>query len=150
MPDWHSTRHVWSGPDALSSLYSSVEDGDIPFAQDVCGDQFLIRVGSVIRLSAETGDMAPLGMSWQEFLEAATAHPLEFLLLQPLIQYTSEGGKVEPGQLLSVLPPFCTADSAEGVSLKPIPALERIRFLADFAAQIRSVPEGANVRIVVE
>ena len=89
-------------------------------------------------------------MSWQEFLEAATAHPLEFLSLQPLVQYTNEGGRVEPGQLLSVYPPFCTAESAKGVSVKAVPALECIRFLADFAAQIRSVPEGAKIRVTVK
>jgi len=149
LPDWHSLRNVWIGSNALSSLYASIETSDLPFAQEVCGDQFLLRAGAVFRLSAETGDIKSLGLTWQEFFVAAAKQPVEFLSLQPLVQYKNEGGRIGPGQLLSVYPPFCYAESATGVSLKAIPALERIRFLADFAAQIGSVPDHAKVRLVV-
>ena len=33
-PAWHSLRQLWIRPDALSTLYTSVEVGDVPFAQD--------------------------------------------------------------------------------------------------------------------
>jgi hypothetical protein len=49
-----------------------------------------------------------------------------------------------------VYPPFCTAESSSGVSLKPIPALERIRFLADLAKQIRRLPERTKIRLQVD
>ena len=127
-----------------------MQRSDIPFAQDVFGDQFLIRDGSVVRLSSETGDIKPLGMKLHEFLDAAASDPTEVLGLHWLTQYRSEGGNLEPGQLLSVYPPFCTAESAKGVSLRAIPALERIRFLGDFAAQIRRLPEGSEIRLRVE
>lgn len=146
-PEWHSLWRVWIGPDALSDLYPTLQRSDIPFAQDVCGDQFLIRDGSVIRLNSETGDITKLGMTWQSFFDAAASNPPDFLSLQPLIEYTAKGGKVCPGELLSVYPPFCTAESASGVSLRTIPALDRIRFLADFAAQIRDLPENAEIRV---
>ena len=44
-PDWHSIRRVWTGPDALSSFYTSVVAEDVPVAQEVGGDQFLLRGG---------------------------------------------------------------------------------------------------------
>jgi hypothetical protein len=150
IPDWHSLRRVWNGPDALSGLYRSVEATDVPFAQEVCGDQFLLRDGFVVRLSAETGDITALDIGWKDFLDAATKQPVEFLSLQPLVKFAAEGGTIQPGQLLSVIPPFCTAESANGVSLKAISALERIRFLADFANQIRDVAEGDKIQIVVK
>jgi hypothetical protein len=149
-PEWHSLRQVWIGPDALSSRYGQVEKDDFPFAQDVFGDQFFLREGFAIRLEAETGDITALGMTWQEFLNAATCRPVEFLPLQPLTRYLSDGGTIQPGQLLSVYPPFCTSESANGVSLKAIPAMERIRFLADFAAQLASVADATKVRMRVE
>ncbi|HXN50174.1 MAG TPA: SMI1/KNR4 family protein [Bryobacteraceae bacterium] len=149
-PDWHSLRQVWIGADALSSLYPSVEPIDIPFAQEACGDQFLLRSGLVTRLNAETGEITALSLTWRDFFDAATAHPIEFLSLQPLVQYSNEGGTMEPGQLLSVYPPYCSAESANGVSLRAISALERIRFLAYFAAQIRGVPDGAKLRMRVK
>ena len=149
-PDWHSLRNVWTGSDALSSLYPSVEGGDVPFAQDACGDQLLLRGELVVRLDAETGGITPLGLTWQEFFDAATMNPIEFLSLQPLVKFAAEGGKIQPGQLLSVYPPFCTTESANSVSLKAISALERIRFLADFAKQIGHVPDGARIQIDVK
>jgi len=75
-PDTRYGR-VGIGADALRKLYGSVEAGDVPFAQDVFGDQFL--AGSVIRLKAEAGDRGQLGVTWQQFLDAATRNPVEFL-----------------------------------------------------------------------
>ena len=74
--------------------------------------------------------------------------PVEFLLLQPLLQYQDEGGTLKPGELLSVYPPFCTEESANGVSIEATPMLDRIRFLADFAMQIADVPNGGKVEII--
>src|SRR5215472_10564262 len=58
-PEWHSLRVAWRGPSAFHTLYERVQATDIPFAQDQVGDQFLIRNGGVLRLSAETGDLEP-------------------------------------------------------------------------------------------
>jgi Immunity protein 35/SMI1 / KNR4 family (SUKH-1) len=149
-PDWHSLRQVWIGEDRLSRLFPGVKADDIPFAQDCFGDQFLLRSGSVMRLHGETGEVEDLAIGWREFLTAAAANPNEYLSLQLLEHFRSEGRCLEPGQLLSVYPPLCTAESANGVSLKPIPALERIRFLADFAAQISGLSNGSKIRMIVE
>jgi hypothetical protein len=56
---------------------------------------------------------------------------------------------LKPGELLSVYPPFCTKESAAGVSLKAISASDRIGFLADFAKQISQLPEGTKVEIKI-
>jgi hypothetical protein len=149
-PEWHSLRRVWKGEDALSGFCPAVERADIPFAQDVLGDQFLLRDERLVRLDGETGDIAELEIGWREFLSAAQRNPQEFLSLNRLAQFHRQGGIVRPGQLLSVYPPLCTEESANGVSVRTTPALERIRFLANFAAQIRDVAEGGKVRVVVD
>jgi hypothetical protein len=66
--------------------------------------------------------------------------------LAPLHQFRAEGGQVEPGQLLAAYPPFVFKESADGVHLRAIPSLERRRFLAELAQQIRDVPEGGTVK----
>jgi hypothetical protein len=53
-----------------------------------------------------------------------------------------------PGQLLSVYPPF-VADSTHPRSIRAIAALELVSWLADFAKQIRDVPNGGQIRIKV-
>jgi hypothetical protein len=147
-PTWHSLREAWLGDKAFHCLYPAVvRSDDVPFAEDCMGDQFLLRGEIVWRLSAETGDAAPLNMSLGEFLQEAQVNPVEFLSLNPLVQFQNEGGHIEPGQLLNAYPPFCFAESGAGVSLKAVPAGEQRRYLSDLAKQIREVPDGGQVKI---
>lgn len=145
-PVWHSLRRVWKGEAALHTRYVAVREDDVPFAQDAVGDQWLLRRGEVVRLRAETGDLVETARTLPEFLAAAVRDPVRNLELEPLLQFSSEGGVLLPGQLLSVFPPFCTEESARGVSLRAIPAVERLDFLADFSRQLP--PEG-RIEIVV-
>jgi len=144
-PDWHSLRDAWDGEAAFWRLYPEVRQGDVPFAEDCMGDQFLLRNGVAHKLVAETGEVETIGVGLREFFEAAAADPVEFLSLHPLLQFQQEGGRLEPGQLLAAFPPFCIKESAEGVSLAAISAGERRRFLADLADQLRDLPDGAKI-----
>jgi hypothetical protein len=122
----------------------------VPFAEDCLGDQFLLREGRVWRLAAETGEVESLEVGLGGFFEAVQADPVEYLSLHPLLQFQREGGRLEPGQLLAAAPPFCIQESANGVSLRAIPADERRRFLADLAAQLRDVPDGGQIDFRLE
>jgi hypothetical protein len=144
-PAWHSLRYASDGEAAFHRLYPVVRPEDVPFAEDCLGDQFLLRDGLVCKLAAETGDVEPLGMNLREFFEAVAADPVEFLSMHPLVQFQDDGHRLAPGQLLSAYPPFCTEESADGVSLAAVSADERRRFLADFAAQFRGVPDGNRI-----
>jgi hypothetical protein len=149
-PDWHSLRRVWIGDDRLSALYPAVHADDVPFAQDCFGNQFLLRSNSIFRLDGETGDIENLEIGWQEFFKGAIADPTKVLSLQLFERFKIDGGSLDPGQLLSVYPPLCTKETANGVSMKATPMFERIKFLADFAAQIASAPDGSKIRFVVK
>lgn len=148
-PLWHSLSHAWVGPTALFRLFPAVKDTDVPFAQDGLGDQYLLRDGRVLCLQAETGEISELSHSLSSFLETIQREPVETLQLQPLLAFWEDGGGLEPGQLLSVYPPFCTKESTGGVSYRAIPAAERIGFLADLAAQLANPRDGAKVRFMV-
>jgi hypothetical protein len=76
-------------------------------------------------------------------------NPVEFLRLNPLLQFESEGGRLVPGELLAAYPPFFAQQSGEGVNLRAVSAGERRRFLADIANQIRDVPDGSTIRFDV-
>jgi hypothetical protein len=89
-------------------------------------------------------------MGWRDFLLTAQRNPHEFLSLNLLAEFQTNGGILEPGQLLNVYPPLCTQGSANGVSVKALSALERIRFLADLARQIRNLADGTEVRLVMK
>lgn len=148
-PAWHSLALVTSGECALHRLFPAIQVTDIPFGQECLGDQFILREGVVHRLCAESGKLESTQLSFGEFLDHAAASPVEFLQLQPMLQFECEGGCLEPGQLLSAFPPFITQESGRGVSLRAIPTLERIRFLADLARQLRDVPDGGHVEVQI-
>src|SRR5262249_12738532 len=111
-PAWHSLRAAWEGPDPIHRLFAGVSTTDIPFAQDALGDQFLLRDEIVSRLQGATGDLEWLDVDLESFDRACREDPVEYLQLQPLARFRTDGGTLEPGQLLSAYPPFCAVESA--------------------------------------
>jgi len=144
-PTWHSLRAAWNGVDAIHQLFPAVTAEDVPFGEDALGDQFIYRDGYVWKLEAEIGELKPLKMTLAEFDAAVRADPDEFLALGPLREFQDQGGDLEPGQLLSVIPPFVLKESAAAVSYRAVPVLDRLRFLSQLACQLRDVPDGGTV-----
>ncbi len=140
-PAWHSLREAWLGKNAFHRLYPDVKPDDIPFAEDYLGDQFLLRGSEVWQLYAETGEVEALEETFKEFMQNVEEDPGEELGLHSLLQFQRDGGHLLPGQLLSALPPFCTDEADDGVTLKAVSCEERHRFLAEFAAKLRDAPE---------
>ena len=106
-PDWHSLRAAWDGERAVHRLWPAVSPNDVPFAQDALGDQFVLRHDQVHRLAAETGELESLGVDLLGFDAAVRSDPVEYLNLAPLEAFRAAGGVLQPGQLLSVYPPYC-------------------------------------------
>jgi hypothetical protein len=150
-PAWHSLRVAWFGKQAFQYLYSGIiRPDDVPFAEDCMGDQFVLREGKVWRLFAETGELESLRIGYGTFLEKAQADPVEFLGMQPLLQFQSDGGQLEPGQLLAGFPPFCLEESSHAVHLAAVPSDERHRFLANLARKLKDVPDGGKLDFELE
>jgi hypothetical protein len=147
-PEWHSLRYAWYGPHSLRELFPSVQATDIPIAEDCFGDQYLLRDQLVVHLSGESGEMEVLRMGWEEFIAHAKRSPVDFLGAQELQRFYREGGTLLPGQSLSVYPPF-VARSETPRSLRAVSSSERILWLADFARQIRRIPDGGQIKITV-
>jgi len=148
-PEWHSLRAAWLGESSIQRLFPTVLTDDVPWAEDALGDQFLLRDGIVHRLEAETGHIESLAVDLAGFEERVRADPLEYLRLAPLEQYHREGGALRPGQLLSVYPPYCVAESAQGVSLRAIATADRLLWLSTLAREVGSLPDGAQLRIEI-
>ena len=141
-PKWNSLREAFLGETSFKSLYPDLLDSDIPFAQDQFGDQYILRDSKVYVLEAETGDISMFSESFKEFIQGIENDIVEFLNVG-LDQV------LEPGQLLHAYPPFCTKESEDGVSLKPVPVFELIQFHADFAKQIKAIPDGGQFKVEV-
>lgn len=141
-PEWHSLRAAWQGSSAFHTLYESVQATDIPFAQDLVGDQLLLRGGRVVRLFAETGEVQALVSSLEDFFTRLSEDIEGFLNV-------GLGHPMQPGQLLLAFPPFVFQESGAGSSLKPVRAEEVILCHANLARQIRDIPDGGQVEVKV-
>jgi hypothetical protein len=149
-PEWHSLRSVMFGPSALHVAYPALLASDVPFAQDCVADQFVLRAGSVHKLSSEIGTLEALDLDLPAFLGQVASSPVEFLGMHPLLQHERESSSpLLPGQVLSVYPPFCTKEAANGVSLRPVPVAEALGFLSGFSASTRCLPEGKPIHVKV-
>lgn len=142
VPDWHSLRAACQGPKAFHELYKSVQAGDIPFAQDQFGDQFLYRNSRVFRLESETGDLEALAESLEEFFTRVNEDIEGFLNV-------GLDHAMQPGQLLLAYPPFVFRESGAGASLKAVSAEEVILFHAELARQLQDVPDGGRIQLAV-
>lgn len=141
-PDWHSLRRVWRGEQAFHEAYHAVRPEDVPFAQDLFGDQFLLRRGVVWRLFAETGEMEEAADSLGEFMARINEDIDAFLNVGD--------ARVEPGQLMLAYPPFCFDGPASKSTFSAVSTLEVIAFHANIAGQLKDVPEGAKIEFKVE
>ncbi|WP_213544330.1 hypothetical protein [Vannielia litorea] len=146
-PEWHSLRRAWLGPRSISDLFSTVDQSWIPFAEDCVGDQFLLRSQEVLRLSAETGEVDATGLSVGDFIRSANSNPIDFLSMEPLLQFQEEHGSLADGQLIHAYPPFCTKEAAQGVSLRAVPAWELHEFHSDLAKALPGVGGGLRIEV---
>jgi hypothetical protein len=149
-PNWHSLEWAWKGNSALWRLFGEVRESDLPFAEDCLGDQFILRDGQVHKLRAEDGHLDNLGLPMGTFLKKAIANENGLLGLEPLLEFQRRGRKLEPGNLISVYPPFISAEAKNGVSMEPERTERLIAFLADFAKQISGVQDGGHIKVVVK
>jgi len=146
-PRWHSLREAWIGESALARFYPSLTIDDLPIAESCTGDQFFLRAGAVWLLDAETGEVDKTIFDLSGFLAHVQEPQPSLLNSGALDQLHEEGGRLEPGQLIHVYPPYCTKESAAGVWVRAIPAEDLLRFHADFARQIRDIPDGEQIDV---
>lgn len=138
-PKWHSLREAWLGEDALHTRYESLDEDDIPFAQDCLGEQYILRGDLVFRLNAELDELEDLELFFEDFIEICIEDPVDFLELHPLLQFLNEEKTLKPGELLNVYPPFCLEHISEEYQLKAVPIDIQLDYLVSIANKTRNV-----------
>jgi len=146
-PEWHSLRAAWRGARAVHRLFPALRADDVPFGEDALGHQFVLRDGIVHRLDSEVGELESLDVDLADFDAAVRADPVSYLRLAPLERFRADGGFLQPGQLLSIYPPYVFEESGKGVSMRAVPVGDRLGFLAGLAAAIGDVPDGTRIAI---
>jgi hypothetical protein len=140
-PKWHSLARYWTGDMALSSLYPNILPDDIPFAENILGDQIFLRDNTVWYMNGETGNIACYNLNLQEFLTLVEEEPTANLNCPMLTPFLAHGGVIEPGQLLHAYPPLITNDPAGNFTLTPVPQEDQLHSLSQLAAFFRKMDE---------
>jgi hypothetical protein len=148
-PRWHSLRAAMEGPESFSARFRTIKQDDVPFAQDVFGDQFVLREGKVYKLDSYADQLEEVATGVVDFFLKVQQDPIALLELGHLTQFEGTGETLRPGELLMEWPPFVVSESRKGVSLRRIPAPERLEFLADIAKQLRGVADGTKVEFKI-
>jgi len=100
LPSWHSLERVWDGAFALHRLFSSVRAADVPFGEDGLGAQFILRDDEVLKLHVGKDRLEPFGLDLRTWLGAVRSDPFEFLDLEPLRRFQTQGNILRPGRVL--------------------------------------------------
>jgi hypothetical protein len=134
---------------SIAALYPEVPPASVPFAEDAFGDQFCLSDGRVWHLAAETGELAEIAPSVEQFFSDVLSDVAGILRYEPVQATALVGGQLEAGKLISVYPPFVMEAGEAGRSFRPVDALDNRVALAAVAAQIRGLPDGATVQLKV-
>ena len=149
-PAWHSIREAWHGEQAAWRHYDSIEESDIPFAEDCLGFQFFLRSDRVILLDGQTGDIDDLQVGLGTFLRSIPQNPLETIGIAPLLQFMKNGNELAPGELISEYPFFFTKQARDGVELSKVSSAEKRKLLVHIYTKTKDAKDGESITFSIE
>lgn len=120
------------------------------FAEDAFGCQFGFFEDHVCFFDPETGEFDPLCKSFDEWCELIISNYNQYTGYELMHQWQSKNGPIMPGFRLCPKLPFVLGGRYEVDNLYSIRELDGILFRADIAIQLRGVPDGAKVKIVIK
>lgn len=143
--------------EAVAELASSwawlIKEPFTPLLFSVLGDMFFREEsGKVVWLNTGTGELTPVAASEIEFKGLLATEAVEEWFLPALVEKLHAAGKVPgPGHCYTyVTLPVFAEGKYEVENLNPVPAREHFSVTGQILKEIRSLPDGAKVKISVE
>ncbi|HYG66901.1 MAG TPA: hypothetical protein VD838_04550 [Anaeromyxobacteraceae bacterium] len=140
---------TWNDPRGWRAAYPDLPADLLLFAEDVFGIPFCCGEAGVQRFDPETGALEQLATTLEDWAALVLAE-FAFQTGHPLAHaWQVKHGPLAPTQRLAPKVPFVLGGAYELDNLYAADALESMRFRADLARQIRDLPDGARVKLVV-
>jgi len=141
----------WNSKNLWLYGYSAFKISELLFfAEDVFGNQFAIDKDHVVFFDPETGETSPMADSLEGWCNAIlsdfnhhTGYPLAH-------EWQSAHGAIERGHRLIPTIPFVAGGEYTIGNLRVVDESEGMNYRADFANQIRNLPNGARIRFRLE
>jgi CubicO group peptidase (beta-lactamase class C family) len=143
------TLAAWNADDLWRDGYGELTKGLLFFAEDVFGVQFALRGETVVTFDPETGGIETIAKDlegWASALldshEVLTGYPLAH-------KWQQTHGELPPGERLIPKMPFVLGGEFALDNLYALNAIKGMRLRAEIARQIKKLPDGTHVRLVV-
>ncbi len=135
----------WNSPELWKCEYHGTADGICCFAEDIFGAQFVISGDAICSFDPETGGLAVLARSMEDFANVLLGD-YRVLTGQPIAhQWQSAHGRLESGLRLCPKLPFVLGGEFSVANLVEIDMVRGMKARANLAVQIRDLPDGAKV-----
>lgn len=141
--EWWNTAGGWG------AAYGESVDGLTFFAEDVFGFQFAVDPGGVHLFNPETAQLERMAASVEEWADQILANFNELTGYTLAQSWQSRNGPLKPGFRLAPSVPFILGGRYEVADLKEQRDLELARIRAHVHAQIKDLPDGAQVKITL-
>lgn len=140
----------WNHPALWRDCFPGMSPSSVCFAEDIFGVQFCIDELGIGTFDPETGDAGRMCGSMEEWAKAIlsdydlwTGHALAR-------EWQLRHGGLPNGMRLVPIVPFVMGGAFEISNLHLLDAVVGQRMRGEIAAQIRGLPDGAQVRLVAE
>ena len=140
----------WNAPNLWRAACGDLAEGCLFFAEDVFGVQFCFHAGGVFTFDPETGARMPMGASLEEWASlilvdhrTATGWPIAH-------DWQAAHGPLRPGHRLAPKQPFVLGGAFDLDNLYEAEVVDRMRFCAQLAGEIRNLPDGSRIRLVAK
>jgi hypothetical protein len=139
----------WNEPALWRDAYEGAADGPVYFAEDLFGVQFGLREGAVVRFDPETGESEVIAANLEAWASLVLGDP-DYWTGAPVARaWQAEHGPLVPGRRLLPATPFVLGGGYELANFAAIHVVEGMRFRGNVAAQLRELPDGAEVVLKV-
>ena len=140
---------TWNKVSLWKRAYELTEGEPFAFAEDIFSYQFCFDAGRVASFDPETGELEPLCGTLNEWATLMLTDPETHLGYETAREWSKIKGSLRRGERLVPVYPFITSEgSVDLTNLYPVEALKGMLSRADFARQIKTVPDGQQVEIV--
>lgn len=140
---------TWNKVSLWKRAYGLTEVTPFAFAEDVFGYQFCFDAGGVACFDPETGELEPLCATLNEWATLMLTDPETHLGYETAREWSQTKGPLRKGDRLLPVYPFITSEgSADLANLYSVDALKGMLSRADFARQIKTLPDGQSIEIV--
>lgn len=149
---WQETENEpglqqWNQPELWIEAFQDMARDALFFAEDIFGVQFCLRENGVFSFEPETGEFTWLAASLEHWC-ALILEEYSVLTGYPLAQdWQDQHGALPPGYRLVPKIPFIVGGEFVADNLQAVRSEDAMRSRAQFALQIRDLPEGTRIAV---